>query len=337
MLRSVPMAVKPVVYPYPGASGASLDQSGSSGFFEPLVRSLAGDGAVNLVRAKAEVRAVLGAGGGLLPSAPPLEDALPPGSIPSVAAGARHDRLLAEIDQEGFAFAIDRMDEPLFNRRAQRAPRQQNLVDIALVDGRVCIRKRIRSYRMGARRWGDRPVPPREWAQRSFWVSLGLFMYSEAAALLRLSDLPFVPKLRGIDLAGRALYIDYVRGENLRSLAARGGAAVHDADIKDDPHLCGVPAHDLERREVELLDRACIGDFRREIAEMAREINARGVVPLDIKLGNFIRGASSGRLYWLDFELSRLRSQPRWDADLASQQQTLEQLFELAARGHTVV
>ena len=116
----IPMAVKPVAYPDPGASGASLDQSGSSGFFEPLVRSLAGDGA-----------------------------------------------------------------------------------DIALVHGRVCIRKRIRSYRMGARRWGNRPVPAREWAQRSFWVSLGLFMYSEAAALLRLSDLPFVPKLRGIDLAGR--------------------------------------------------------------------------------------------------------------------------------------
>ena len=138
-------------------------------------------------------------------------------------------------------------------------------------------------------------MPAREWAHRSFWVSLGFFMYSEAAALLRLSDLPFVPKLRAIDLAGRTLYVDYIPGENLRSLAARGGAAVHDADIKDDPRLCGVSARDLERREVELLDRAGIGDFRREIAEMAREINARGVVPLDIKLGNFIRGASSGR------------------------------------------
>jgi len=337
MPKSIAMAVKPAAYPDPGISGASLEQAGSAGFFEPLVRSLAGDGALNLVRAKAEVRAALRAGGGLVPPAPLLEDALPPGSIPSVAAGWRHDRLIAEIDQEGFAFAIDRMDEPFFNRRAQRAPRQQNLIDIALVGGRVCIRKRIRSYRMGARRWGDRRVPASEWAQRSFWVSLGLFMYSEAAALLRLSDLPFVPKLRAIDLPGRTLYLDYVPGENLRSLAARGGLAVHDADIKDDPHLCRVPARDLERREVQLLDRAGIGDFRREIAEMVREINARGVVPLDIKLGNFIRGTSSGRLYWLDFELSRLRSQPRWDADLAAQRRTLEQLFDLAAHGHTVV
>jgi len=51
-----------------------------------------------------------------------------------------------------------------------------------------------------------------------------------------------------------------------------------------------VPACDLERREVELLDRAGIGDFRREIAEMAREINARGVVPLDIKLATSFAG-----------------------------------------------
>jgi len=337
MLKSIAMALKPVAYPDPGTSGASLDQPGSAGFLEPLVRGLAWEGGVNLVRAKAEVGAALRAGGRVVPPASSLEDCLPPGSIPSVAAGGRHDRVLAEIDQEGFAFAIDPVDEPFFNRRARRAPRQQNLVDIALVGGRVCVRKRFRTYRMGARRWGDRPVPAREWAHRSFWVSLGFFMYSEAAALLRLSDLPFVPKLRAIDLAGRTLYVDYIPGENLRSLAARGGAAVHDADIKDDPRLCGVSARDLERREVELLDRASIGDFRREIAEMAREINARGVVPLDIKLGNFVRGASSGRLYWIDFELSRLRSQPRWDADLAVQQQTLEQLFDLAARGHTVV
>ncbi len=168
MPRSIPMALKPVPYADPGTSGASLDHHGSAGFFEPLVRSLAGDGAVNLVRAKAEVRAALRSGGGTVPAAPLIEDALPPGSIPSVAAGGRHDRVLAEIDQDGFAFAIDRTDEPFFNRRAQRAPRQQNLVDIALVGGHVCIRKRIRSYRMGARRWGDRPVPAREWAQRSF-------------------------------------------------------------------------------------------------------------------------------------------------------------------------
>jgi hypothetical protein len=272
-----------------------------------------------------------------VPAAPALEDALPPESIPSVAAGWRHDRVLAEIDQDGFAFALDPMDEPFFNRRIQRTPRQQNLVDIALVDGRVCVRKRFRTFRLGARRWGNRPIPARDWVDRSVWVSLGFYMYTEAAALLRLQDLPFVPKLRKIDVAGRTLYMDYVPGENLRNQAARSGAAVHDADVHESGDLRDLSPQDLERREVELLDRAGVGDFRREIADMARQINARGVAPLDIKLGNFIRGARTGRLYWFDFEICRLGSQPRWEPDLALQRELLEQMFDLTARGHVVV
>ena len=43
------------------------------------------------------------------------------------------------------------------------------------------------------------------------------------------------------------------------------------------------------------------------------------------------------KLYWFDFEICRLQSQPRWEADLALQRELLEELFELSARGHTVV
>jgi hypothetical protein len=319
------------------ATGASVASPGSAGLLAPLVRRVAGDGPLNLHHARAEVVAALRAAGGAVPQASSLEDALAPESIPSVMAGNREDRVLAEIDQDGFAFAVDPIDEPFFNRRTRRIPRQQNQIDVTLVEGRVCIRKRIRGFRMGARRWGDRRVPARDWVHRGLWVSLGLYLYSEAAALLRLRDLPFVPKLRRIDIAGRALYIDYVQGENLRNRAARGGAPVYDNDIKNDPELARLSWRDLERREVELLERAGTGDFRREIAEMAREINARGVAPLDVKLGNFIRGARTGKLYWLDFEICRLRSQPRWDADLALEREALENLLDLAARGHTVV
>ena len=124
MLKSIAMALKPVAYPDPGTSGASLDQPGSAGFLEPLVRGLAWEGGVNLVRAKSEVRAALRAGGRVVPPASSLEDCLPPGSIPSVAAGGRHDRVLAEIDQEGFAFAIDPVDEPFFNRRNSKLRRR---------------------------------------------------------------------------------------------------------------------------------------------------------------------------------------------------------------------
>jgi hypothetical protein len=179
-------------------------------------------------------------------------------------------------------------------------------------------------------------VPAREWLYRGLWASLGLYLYTEAAALLRLRDLPFVPRLRRIDFGERALYVDYIQGENLRNHAARAGAAVHDADLKGDPGLRQLSPHELERREVELLDRAGGGDFRREILEMAREINSRGVAPLDVKLGNFIRGARTGRLYWIDFELSRLSSQPRWEEDLANHGRMLEELFDLAGHGHAL-
>jgi hypothetical protein len=171
-----------------------------------------------------------------------------------------------------------------------------------------------------------------QWLQRGLWSALGLYLYTEAAALLRLRDLPFVPKLRRIDFAERSLYVDYIEGDNLRNLAARSGAPVYDADVKRDPALSRLAARDLERREVELLDGLGAGDFRGEIAGMSREIAARGVASLDVKLGNFIRGARTGRLYWIDFELSRLQSQPRWEGDLAAHRQLLEELFDLSSR-----
>jgi len=64
---------------------------------------------------------------------------------------------------------------------------------------------------------------------------------------------------------------------------------------------------------------------------MMRAINARGVAPLDIKLGNFIRGATSGRLHWIDFEFARIRTQPQWEAGLRLQRETFENLFDIAS------
>ena len=308
---------------------AALPADGAlRGAFPSLLRRVAGDGAVNLLCAKTEVEAALRAGGGVVPAAPALDDALRPELIPSVAQGRWDDRILAEIDQDGFAFADDPIDAPFFERRAERRPRPQNRVHIALVERRVCIRKEFRPLRIGARRWGQQRVPAAEWLRRKVWASLGLYLYNEAAALLRLHDLPFVPKLRRIDFAERAIFVDCITGITLRDLAAKGGAAVHDHDLAGEDGLAGLTARELDRREVRLLDAAGGGgEFRREIAAMAREINARGVAPLDIKLGNFIRGSRTGRLYWIDFEISRLGSQPRWEDDLQVQHALLQSLF----------
>jgi tRNA A-37 threonylcarbamoyl transferase component Bud32 len=325
------MAAKPVLAFESDVAVGGLAPASRRTVFEQMVRRLTGDGLLNLIRARAEVMAAL-RGGEISPEAG-LDDALPVNAIPSVAAGRSENRVLAEIDQDGFAFAVDPLDEAYFNRRSERVRRQQNLLDVVLLEGRICIRKRFRGFRLGARLWGDRPVPAPEWARRSLWVNLGLFLYSEAAALLRLRALPFAPKVRAIDVADRALYIDYVQGESLRSQAARSGAAVHDRDLINDPVLGRLSARELERREVALLDASGGADFRREIASMASEINACGVIPLDIKLGNFIRGVTTGRLYWIDFEISRLSSQPRWEADLAVEREMLEEIFDLSRHG----
>ena len=302
--------------------------AGSSYFLERL----AGNGLANLLRVRAEVSSALSVNGAAVLSTGPLADALPAENVPSVAAGKCYDRVLAEIDQDGFAFAIDPMDAPFFERRARRVPRALNLLDIVLLEGRICIRKRYRNYRNGALQWGKR-VPLRERVQRGVWNSLGLYLYSEAAVLLRLADLPFVPKLRAIDLVDDAIYVDYVRGETLRQGAARTGAAIFDQDLAGAQGLTGLTAGELERREVALLERAgTAGNFRQDVVEMTRQINARGVAPLDIKLGNFIRGAATGRLYWIDFEFARIQTQPQWEAGLRLQQDTLENLFDLGER-----
>src|SRR5947209_14082184 len=102
--------------------------------WDPWLRRFFGDGFLNLVAARAEVQAALRADGGLLTPRRPAEDALRPALVPSIASGDFTDRVLAEIDQDGFAFASDPIDQSFFNRRDQRAPRQQNLIDIVLKD-----------------------------------------------------------------------------------------------------------------------------------------------------------------------------------------------------------
>ena len=285
------------------------------------------DGLVNLWHARAEVRA---AGAAALQGAPAVADDVTPAEIPSVARRGPGDRVLAEIDHDGFAFALAPEDEPYFNRRGEKHPRQQHLLDVVLLGGRVCVRKRFRRPRRDAVRFGDRPVPAREWAQRSLWVTLKLPLYNEAAALLRMRDLPFTPKLRAFDAARNTLHMDYLRGSSLRHAAAAAGAPVHDTDLRGDRDLAGLSADELDAREIGLLDQREPADYRAGIAAMARAINDRGVAPLDIKLGNFMRGEKTQRLYWIDFEISRLASQPRWQADLARQHDILRRLFGVA-------
>jgi len=293
------------------------------------LRRVAGDGVVNVLLARAEVLDAIGAGRPGL-DLPPLEDALDPRAVPSTARLGLADRVLAEIDQDGFAFAAAPEDEALFNRARERTPRFGHEVEIVLRDGRVCVRKRFRGPAPGALAHGQ-PMPVAEQVRKRAWAALGSGFYTEAAALLRLEALPFVPRVRAVDVRRRVLVMDFVPGKDLRRVAGEQGRLrdepVHDADLRSRPDLVRLGELELNRREVRLLDRAGLGEFRGEVRAMIQAMRDAGVAPLDIKAGNLLRGERTGRLYWLDFERARLRTQPRWEADVAVQSDLVRRIF----------
>jgi hypothetical protein len=129
----------------------------------------------------------------------PLPDAVTPAEIPSVAELGAGDRVLAEIDQDGFAFAEHPADVPFFNRRAQKLARARYSLHIVIHRGYVCVRKQFTGQ------------PPNLPLAARMWDRLGLFFYTETAALLRLGDPAIAPRLRGVDLVSRTLHMDYLR------------------------------------------------------------------------------------------------------------------------------
>ncbi len=50
--------------------------------------------------------------------------------------------------------------------------------------------------------------------------------------------------------------------------------------------------------------------YRGRLEEIVRAMNARGVAPLDVKLGNVLVGEKTGALYWVDFERAALEAPP---------------------------
>ena len=247
-------------------------------------------------------RSALRAGsGGLVAPGP---DAVTAGMVPSVSFRGTGDRVLAEVDQDGFLFAADPCDAPFFDRRAGKIPRRRSRLEVVLRGGAVVLRKQhLRPRgRIGMR---DR-----------FWGALGLGFYTEAAALLRLQGLPCVPRLREIDTASRALFMDFLGGENLRHRVAAWGGPVFDLDLASEPFLGRLSPPDRVRRELRLWSLAREPFLREALRGSVEAMHRRGVAPLDVHLANVVVGGVTGQPYWVDFELARLRAGPGW-ADLA--------------------
>ena len=132
----------------------------------------------------------------------PFDDSLPTWLIPTVRLGNLGDRVLAEIDQDGFIFAVDSRDEALFNTRSTMVPRRHHRINIVLTRGSVRLRKSaVQSESVNIL---TRVVE-----------CLRLGFYLEAAALLRLRGLPYVPAIRLIEAKKSLIEMDYVWGQKI--------------------------------------------------------------------------------------------------------------------------
>ncbi len=245
----------------------------------------------------------------------PIADALDPDRVPSVALRRTRDGVLAHVDQDGFAFAVDPADAPFFNRRDQKLQRRKHQLDIVVYGGRVCIRKRFLPWSR------DRSF------RRKLLCAIGLPFYREAAALLRLRNLPIVPQIRGIDIPSMTIYRDYIDGDSLRHLVGNGGVIVHDLDLENSEQTCCLTEAELQEREIQLFSQMCGERLTPRICENVREINRRGVVLLDVKPGNVVVGNKTGCPYWIDFEFTRLSGFPQWEKSLRDQNLRIERWF----------
>lgn len=286
------------------------------GFARRLARSIDARlplGIRALVVARREVMTALRAGV-LDCDAPSPADSLAADDLPSTRVLGGAERVVAEIDQDGFLFAAHEADVPLFNRRATRVPRRRYRLELVLRSGRVLLRKRFAHQPLR----GDW----REWLKSE----LGLPFYNEAAALLRLRGVPGVPYLRDVDPRRRALLMDYVSGTSLRARIA-GGAKVHDLDVETDPRLCELSRAELDRREIGLLGDALDARTRAEIALVSAAIVERGVAPIDVKAGNILIGNRTGSVYWIDFEEAHLRSVAQWERQSEAHRELVRRWF----------
>ena len=213
-------------------------------------------------------------------------DALSPELVPSIAAGNRNDRELAEMDQDGFLFAADERDRAFFNNRTRMIPRRHHRIQIIFSGGVVCVRKgRVRGQRSDVR-------------GRLFDV-LRFDFYVEAAALLRMRGFASVPKIRGINCREGTIEMDYIWGCDLRHMLAERTDPIDHAEIS--------------RKFFRLLADAQ-NPTSRQVVQLVLSAIQRGVVQRDLTAANFIRGHASQELYMIDFSLVYLRPVPGWRA-----------------------
>ncbi|RJP77251.1 MAG: hypothetical protein C4522_15980 [Desulfobacteraceae bacterium] len=246
-----------------------------------------------------------------------LPDALSAADIPSVAVLGTEDRVLANIDQDGFMFAVHPLDVTLFNKREKMIPRLRYKLDIVLFGKKVCFRKAFVGY------------PPYANLKYKMYSWMGLGFYTEAAALKRLKGLSCVPRVHQIFPKERILMMDYIHGETIQHFLSENTENILDIDL---PENDKIDDPSREKREISAFFRLAKDRFQANIEKISEEIFQKGVCPLDIKTGNIIIGHKTGNLYWIDFERASLSTFPTYAEDVKSYYELLHRWFGISAQ-----
>lgn len=225
-------------------------------------------------------------------------DGLVVADIPlSMRESQEKNRPIGYFDQDGFCFSMDSLVPTRFSPPDVPLPRKRWSLDITTIGERVCVQKKFKNQS------NDRSL------RTLVWDALGLHFYTESAARIRLSELPCVPRLVSIDHRARIVAYEFIRGRTLRHRLAEK-CDVLDRDFERNTSLTKMsPAerHDRENRLWRM--HATVEDIR-QLEQGLKSIIACGVVPIDLNLGNVIVGESTGKFYFIDFELAHLDSFP---------------------------
>ena len=228
------------------------------------------------IRARAEVSHAR-----LLPisSGEPCADTLSPLLIPSVLQGDWTDRVVAEIDLDGYVLAADACDAAFFGTNQSMHPKRYNRIQIVLRGRRIYLRKSfITAWRPNNKMAAI--LDPLRWS-----------FYLEAAALLRLRGLSGVPRIRRIEERNGAFEMDYIWGRDLRHILS-AGRKINDDEI--DHSFDALLASD--------------NGISRQISTVLSGMVERGVIYRDVTPANTVIAECSQRLYIIDFQDALLRA-----------------------------
>lgn len=212
-------------------------------------------------------------------------DGLAPELVPSLrldGLSPSAERVLAEIDQDGFVFAVDDRDRSFFHGRGWIVPRRHHRIQIIWSNGAIRLRKTFAPKEKGVGGW---------LRNRLHWE-----LYVEAAALLRLRGTDGVPVVRNVNLHEGIIEMDYIWGHDLRRILGEAGSHI---DYEKTSRSFG-----------ELLAGRIERAASRALSELLDRVARRGVIPRDLHAANVIRAFSSGRLYLVDFNVVYILPKP---------------------------